>query len=59
MKLTNLKSLLWSLFLVALLVGLPYLCSEAQAQPGGGGRDSGVFIRCGPTSGGEQSDLLC
>jgi hypothetical protein len=41
MKLTNLKTLLWSLFLVALLVGLPYLCSEAQAQRGGGGRGGG------------------
>ncbi len=41
MKLTNLKTLLWSLFLVALLVALPYLCSEAQAQRGGGGRGGG------------------
>jgi hypothetical protein len=41
MRLMRLKSLLWSLFLVALLVGLPYLCSEAQAQRGGGGRGGG------------------
>ena len=35
MKLRKLKSPLWSLFVVALLVGLPFLCSEAQAQRGG------------------------
>ena len=35
MKLMRLRSPLWSLFVVALLVGLPFLCSEAQAQRGG------------------------
>ena len=35
MKLMRLRSPLWSLFLVALLVGLSFLCSEAQAQRGG------------------------
>ena len=34
MKLMRLRSPLWSLFLVALLVGLPFLCSEVQARGG-------------------------
>ncbi len=37
MKSMKLKSPFWSLFAVALLVGLPCLCSEAQAYRGGGG----------------------
>ena len=42
MKLMKLKSPFWSLFVVALLVGLPFLCSEAQAR-GGGGFSGGSF----------------
>ena len=34
MKLMKLKSPFGSLFVVALLVGLPFLCSEAQARGG-------------------------
>ena len=41
MKLIKLKSPLWSLFVVALLVALPFLCSEAQAQRRGGGGSHG------------------
>ncbi len=37
MKLKNLRSSLWSLAVAALLVSLPFLCSEAQAQRRGGG----------------------
>ena len=37
MKLRKLKSPFWSLFVAALLLGLPFLCSEAQAYRGGGG----------------------
>ncbi len=37
MKLMKLRSPLWSLFVMALLVGLPFLCSEAQARGGFGG----------------------
>ena len=52
MKLRKLKSPFWSLFAVALLVALPYLCSEAQAQRGGrggggGGRGGGGGARGG------------
>ena len=36
MKLRKLKSPFWSLFAVALLLGLPFLCSGAQAPRGGG-----------------------
>ncbi len=41
MKLMKLKSPFWSLFVVALLVGLPCLCSEAQARGGFGGFHGG------------------
>jgi hypothetical protein len=37
MKVMILRSLFWSLFVVALLVALPFFCSEAQAWRGGGG----------------------
>jgi hypothetical protein len=43
MKSMNLKSPFWSLFVVALLVGLPGLCLEAQAYRGGGGYSGGSF----------------
>jgi len=42
MKLIKLKSPFGSLFVVALLLGLPFLCSEAQAR-GGGGYSGGSF----------------
>jgi len=42
MKLMTLKSPFWSLFVVALLVGLPFFCSEVQAR-GGGGFSGGSF----------------
>ena len=38
MKLMKLKSPFWSLFVVALLVSLPFLLSEAQAHGRGGWR---------------------
>ena len=43
MKLMKLKSSFGSLLVAALLVGLPLLCSEAQARGGGGGRGGGGF----------------
>ena len=43
MKLMKLKSPFWSLFVVALLVSLPCLGSEAQARGGGGGHGGGGF----------------
>lgn len=42
MKLMQLKSPLGSLFVAALLLGLPFLCSEAHAR-GGGGFSGGSF----------------
>jgi hypothetical protein len=41
MKPINLKSPLWSLFVMVLLTGLPFLCSEAQARGGFGGYHGG------------------
>jgi hypothetical protein len=43
MKLMKLKSPFWSLFVVALLAGLPGLCLEAQARGGGGYHGGGGF----------------
>jgi hypothetical protein len=43
MKLRNVKSPLWSLLVATLLIGLPLLCSEAQAFRGGGGFSGGSF----------------
>lgn len=43
MKLMQLKSPLWSLFVMVLLVGLPFFGSEAQARGGGGYRGGGGF----------------
>src|SRR5665648_1134331 len=43
MKLMKLKSPFASLLVVALLVSLPYLGSEAQARGGGGGHGGGGY----------------
>lgn len=43
MKQMKLKSPLGSLFVVALLMSLPFLCSEAQARGGGGYHGGGGF----------------
>lgn len=43
MKLMKPQSPFWSLFVVALLLGLPFLCSEAQARGGGGSRGGGGY----------------
>ena len=51
MKLMRLKSPFWSLLAVALLVSLPYLCSEAQAQRGGRG-GGGAGMHAGGGGGG-------
>ena len=52
MKLTKLRSPLGSLFVVALLVGLPFLCSEAQARGGVGGYHGGGGFSGGSFRGG-------
>jgi len=46
MKSRNLKSYLGSLFVAGLLIGLPFLCSDAQGQRGGG-RGGGGGARAG------------
>ena len=48
MKLSKLNFPIWgSLFAAALLLGLPFLCSEANAFRGGGGGFSGGSFRGG------------
>ena len=52
MKLIKLKSPFWSLFVVALLVGLPFYCYVAQARGGGGGFHGGGGFSGGSFRGG-------
>ena len=56
MKLMKLKSPFGSLIVVALLVSLPCLCSEAQARGGGGGRGGGGYSGGSFRGGGGYAD---